>query len=132
MYQYILLLVLWIFCIRANDVYMYRVPTYSEEKAEALQQGSTAMEAVGILDENSTDPWDNTVIWTYGIDFTYLYALPNGVGINLCGEDYVKDNFDILKPKYIVTDIGGEIDVLCSQEKELLAEYGSVHVWKLR
>ena len=42
-------------------------------------------------------------------------------------------NFDQLKAKYIITNAGEEIDLLCKdKKKELKAEYANVHIWKLR
>ena len=76
------------------------------------------------------------VIWLYTDDLFIkwqdLYAFPSGIGINLCMKQYVLDNFDNLKSKYIMTNLGGDVDIKCLQSgKELLAEYGEVHIWKL-
>lgn len=89
-----------------------------------------------MIDEDSDNPWDNTIIWALDADFTHLYAIPNGIGINLCKPDYIQSNFEALQPKYIMTNMdenAGSIDALCAASgKELIAEYGTVHIWKLR
>ena len=42
-------------------------------------------------------------------------------------------DFESLLPKYILTNAGEEIDLLCSKKaKEKMAEYGNVHIWRLR
>lgn len=127
----------WIFVIRATDNFTYQIPVYTEEKGNALQHGKEELEKVEFLNLDDADPWDNTIIWLLGdetmIDFTFLYALPGGTGIELCFKGYVLDNFKDLKPRYILTNIGEEVDLLCMQEgKERIAEYGNVHIWKLR
>lgn len=128
---------IWIFCIRATDIYTYQLPVHSEEMENVLLNGYEKMTNANMVDESTDNPWDNTIIWLYSdvtpTDHTYFYALPEGMGINLCTKNYVLANFTELEPKYILANIGEEVDLLCQQEqKELIAEYGNVHVWKLR
>lgn len=138
--KYLLLLgsFVWLLCIRATEPYTYQIPVYTDEKAEELEKGRDELTRKGdLIDLSSNDPWDNTIIWLYSdesvMDFTYLYALPDGLGIELYFKEDVLRNFDELKPKYIMTNIGEEIDCLCEErEKEKMAEYGNIHIWKLR
>lgn len=128
---------LWIFCIKATDEYTYQIPVYTEEKAMALQKGTDELEEADFIDWESGNPWDNTIIWLLNdetmVDFTYLYAMPAGVGIELCFKEYVLNNFSDLKPRYILTNIGEEIDLICEKKIcEKVAEYGNVHIWRLR
>lgn len=130
-----LALFIWIFCVRTTDEYMYQIPIHTDDKETAIACGRD--ELADSIDVNADDPWDNTIIWLYSdettIDFTYLYAMPEGMGINLCYKSYVLTNFEHLKPRYIITNIGEEVDLLCKErKKELKAEYGNVHIWKLR
>lgn len=56
----------------------YSVPFYSEDvnsEYDSLEDTINLVNDVG---------WNNTVIWGYDEDFTVLYYLPSGVGINLC------------------------------------------------
>lgn len=128
---------IWLFNIRGTYDSMYTLPIYTEEKANVLQTGKNILQENMVLDAESDNAWDNTVIWVYrdvtSMDFTHLYALPAGVGINCCTKEYVSANFDALQARYIITNIGEDIDRLCTEkEKELIAEYGTVHIWKLR
>lgn len=128
---------MWIFIIRGTDEYTYQIPIYTEEKEAALQLGRRELEKGNLIELDNEEPWDNTVIWLLNdespIDFTYLYALPGGIGIELYFKEYVLNNFADLQPKYILTNIGEEVDLLCEQEsKEKIAEYGNVHIWRLR
>lgn len=136
-YLMILSAFIWIFCIRATEPYTYQVPVYTEEKELALSSGMEELSEEGIVEFNTDNPWDNTIIWLVSdettIDFTYLYAIPKGMGINLCFKDFVLNNFSQLNSRYIMVNIGEEVDLRCEQEKkDLIAEYGNVHIWKLR
>lgn len=128
---------IWFFSIRATDQYTYQIPEYTIEKEYAILNGYEELTTANMVKPMADNPWDNTLIWLYSdetaIDFTYLYAVPEGIGINLCLKDYIITNFAELKPKYILTNIGEEIDLLCEQEgKELISNYGNVHIWQLR
>ncbi|MCM1263981.1 MAG: hypothetical protein NC313_14815 [Butyrivibrio sp.] len=134
---YIAVLFIWCFCIRATDTYYYEIPTYTDEKAAVIQSGVSELSGYNMIDEYSDNPWDNTIIWMLSdsqtLDFTCLYAVPDGMGINLCTQEYVQNHFDSLEAKYIMTYNGGGIDSICSTlGKELLAEYSDVHIWRLR
>lgn len=133
--KYILFLsaVIWSFCIRATDTYTYQIPVYTQEKEDILKDGKEDLKQADIVDLYTDNPWDNTVIWEAEIDYTYLYAIPRGIGINLCFTDYVLSEFTNLQSKYIMVNAGGEVDLLCEQsKKELIAEYGNAHLWRLR
>lgn len=80
------------------------------------------------------DYWDNTIIWTLeDTSWRELYAVPAGMGISCCKNNYVLYNWENLQSKYLYTAQGGEVDIFCeSQNATLIAEYASVHVWELR
>lgn len=136
-FSLLFVLFIWLFTMRGAGDAIYTLPTYTEEKEMLLQNGEAQLSETLILDTESENSWDNTVVWVYSditmMDFTQLYALPAGVGINCCAKNYVITNFDALQSKYLITNIGEDVDVLCNDKgKELIAEYGNVHVWKLR
>ena len=63
--------------------------------------------------------FDNVVIWNLYdykdsnvvfMKWQRLYALPEGCGISCCNPDYVMENIDSLKSKYITTLTGGQVD----------------------
>lgn len=129
---------LWLLFIRATDIYTYQIPVFSEEKELALHKGRNELEErSNLIDLDSDNPWDNTIIWLYAdesiVDFTYLYALPDGIGIELYFKDKLISEFEELMPKYILTNSDEEIDLLCKEKaKEKIAAYGNVHIWRLR
>ncbi len=98
-----------------------------------------------------TPNYDNTVIWVvYDIpvksaadnvtdgqnimtDYQILYGLPQGFGISCCYQNYILDNFEELKSKYIVTPAGCEISALCEEyELEVITEGLNAVCYRLR
>ena len=85
--------------------------------------------------------YDNTLIWVFidyddttqvVTDYSELFALPKGMGISCCYPDYVIENFDNLKSKYLITYSGGKVDLLCCEnEKEELARNRKVVLYRL-
>ena len=70
--------------------------------------------------------YDNTVIWVLtddlpeGIVYTgwqYLYSLPGGFGISCCTAEYVMENLESLKSKYLCVVPGGPIEDRCLEMK---------------
>ncbi len=124
----------WCFVIKGEPTCEF-LPVTTVEMLSEIEAGEAMLKERVFIEQNA-DPWENTVIWLYMDDLFIkwqdLYAFPSGIGINLCTKQYVMDNFENLKAKYIMTNIGGDVDLKCLQsEKELLAEYGEVHVWRL-
>ena len=74
--------------------------------------------------EEESPGFENVVIWVFkdtvdGISantvWQLLYALPEGFGVSCCMPEYVAENFDELKSRYLFTAAAGEIDGLCAQ-----------------
>lgn len=68
--------------------------------------------------------YDNVVIWVFsdrlpeGVATTgwqYLYALPAGFGISCCTSDYVLEDFDDLRSRYLCVVPGGPVEERCRQ-----------------
>ena len=82
-----------------------------------------------VFDEKIADAgargYDYTVAWVF-IDYTEdgtvvteyseLFALPKGMGISCCYPDYVMDNFESVKSRYILTDARGNVSKLCENK----------------
>lgn len=89
-----------------------------------------------LLIEQNVDPWDNTIIWDYvNTDSSWqdMYAVPSGMGINLCREVYLLENFENLQSKYLLTSIGSSVDILCEEsQKEILVEFNGNRLYILR
>lgn len=123
----------WIFFMQ---VQYYPCMEKNEGLETQIAAGKAQLEDSLIIVEEG-DCWDNTVIWVFSDDSGYiwwqgLYALPSGIGINLCTREYVLEHWEELQAKYLYTSGGDTIDLLCENRGILLADYGGVHVWELR
>lgn len=64
--------------------------------------------------------YHNTCVWVLTdsgkvTNHKELFALPEGMGISCCTEEYVLKNIDSLKCRYIATIVGGKIEFQCEQ-----------------
>lgn len=67
------------------------------------------------------------------ISWQFLYALPEGFGINCCMPEYILENFDRLKSKYIATLSGGRIDGMCEDAGcREIGRDGELVIYRLR
>ena len=137
----IVLTFVFFFMIKANSPYDYEVPFKNEViEAKTIEWQNVFDENIKIDEDNLS--FDNVVIWNYlevkdgeysPVKWQYLYMLPKGVGISCCDPQYIEDNFDNLKSKYIVTLTGSETDLLCKEkEKELLYADEEMSFYRLR
>lgn len=64
--------------------------------------------------------WDNTAIWLSdgdsGVDYRVYFALPKGMAISCCRQEYILSNWGNLKSKYIAVKAGSSIDELCEND----------------
>lgn len=133
----ILVTILILFTVRiSSDDYNYRIPTYDEGRADAIATLQQQMDGQLVCEETE-HYWDNTVIWLFYdetvVEWQNLFALPSGMGINLCMPDYVLNNLDDLKSKYIAVNVGERIDLLLQQTQATkVAEQDGFVIWQVR
>ena len=118
------------------DRYNYQVPVYDDNRAVDIEEINQQLKDKMICEETE-NYWDNTVIWLFSdetmVAWQNLYALPEGMGINLCLKDYVIYNMDELKAKYIAVNAGERVDLLLEQTNATkLVEQGKFVIWQLR
>ncbi len=112
----------------AQDFY-YDMPYYSENEIDEYQYWETVFDALE-ADNQGSDYYDNTIAWImtdYGSDayyvtpFGYLYAAPEGYGINCCMIDYFLQNYEQMQSKYVFVSAGGNVDSIYTEKgiKEL-------------
>lgn len=79
--------------------------------------------------------YENTVDWVFidyvddaqvVTEYTGLYALPKGMGISCCSPDYILNNFDSLKSRYIFTYDNALVSQKCEEYNYgVVAKYGN-------
>ncbi len=124
----------------AVNPYDYQVPFVEEERQAAVEQWQEILAELPLEEEN-TPCYENVVIWVFqdrvdggavNTDWQLLYGLPAGFGISCCYPDYVTENFDALKSRYLFVAAGGEIDRMCAQAGcEKLGEAGGSVLYRL-
>lgn len=117
----------YFYAYMAVDPMDYQVPFRQEELTTQITQWENIFDEYLKIDRTETVPnYDNAIIWVFNdqktdgsyenVAWQLLYTLPEGFGISCCMPDYVKENFDSLKSRYIATLSGGQIDELCKNE----------------
>jgi len=129
----------FLFVIMAKEPVNYEIPYKTDE----LESKLTALHEE--LEENlelsdSSPSFENTVIWVFSdivegeeiqLAWQMLYLFPDEYGINLCYGDYVLENLDSLKSRYIATLPGGEIDKLLKEKgAKIMAENEAIVIYK--
>lgn len=128
-----LLVLTWIFMIATASTPLVG----NEEELEIVEAGKTQLENVITVQPHEENRWDNTIIWVLHdgeeIWWPGLYAVPAGMGINICTDDYIKAHYGDLQAKYLYTNGVGKICQLCEENgAERIAYYGEHCVYQLR
>lgn len=117
----------------SSDSYTYSIPAESEPPLFShteLKRLQTELSSKMILGD---ERWDNTVIWSISMDFHDLYALPQGFGINLCFDEYIIDNCQRIKSKYIAASRDSRVAELANDMSWIkIADYNNTMIWMIR
>lgn len=114
----------FVYTVKANSPYEYQIPFVTQERCAEVEEWGREFEEHLPLQIRDVPSYDNVVIWTFtdetpeGTTMTawqILYALPEGFGISCCKSDFLTENFDKLQSRYLVTVLGGQLDVMCSE-----------------
>lgn len=112
----LIMVVCYLSLIRFNIPYLTTLPRYNEQLESTLMQINSRLDEEIVIE--SQDRWSNTILWVISDrDGAYpwktLYALPPGMGINICTYQYILENFEDLSAGYIACTAGGDIATLC-------------------
>ena len=129
----------FLFIVMAKEPVNYEIPYKTPELEKQLIALNETLEQNLELSDNSP-AFENTVIWVFSdevegkevqLAWQQLYLFPDEYGINLCYGDYVLENYDTLKSRYVATTPGGKIEKML-QEKgaKLMAENEAIVVYK--
>ena len=93
------------------------MPEKNEIMAAQMEVMAEALDA-SRAEDNSADPWDNTLAYSYGDDVFhgYLYAVPDGMGIEFDKNSYLWDAENPIYSRYVMCGHGTRV------EERLLAE----------
>lgn len=117
------------------DEYNYCFPQYDAVYATQLADLREELDDKIIVDQ-SADTWDNTIVWLFYDETVFpwqqLYAIPEGMGINLCMPGYVRYVECKLKAKYIAVNTGEPMAKQFAESGvEIIAERNGVTIYKL-
>lgn len=108
----------------AVEPYDYQIPYVTEERQVQIETWRQELAKQVQLEREETPSFENVAIWllydntqegTVGDTWQILYALPEGMGISCCYPEYVTENFQSLKSRYIAAIPGGEVARLCEE-----------------
>lgn len=119
------------------------IPLFNEEKLLAINDINNKF-----IEENDAEgKWDNTIDWVcedyfideggnkcyFSTDYSYLYGLTSQMGISVCNSQFIIDNIDNLKSRYIYINRGGAMESLMVENgKELIYSNDAISIYKLR
>ena len=132
----------YLFVMMTLDSTSWDIP-YDPEGAVAaeLQKGEEALFKEIQVKEGGPS-YDNTVIWVFDdvVNEEYvfsrwqmLYALPPGMGIDMCLFDKIESDFSNIQSKYIFTVPNGRTERHLQEiDAKKIAEYGNSVVYQIR
>lgn len=132
----------YLYIYRAVEPYDYQVAYVQEERRACLEEWEEVFSEELALDEKDTPNYENVVIWAQSDSvedapvytaWQLLYALPEGFGISCCTREYVTENMETLKSRYLFAPLGGEIEQGCEEAGyERLYSDGGMALFELR
>lgn len=130
----------YLFIVMANEPVNYEIPYKTAELENKLEVLYKELEE-GMEVSDLVPSFENDIIWLFSdnvngkeiqLAWQMLYALPDDYGISICYADYVKENFENLKCRYIAVIPDGDIEWMLSKaQKEKIAENEQIAVYKL-
>lgn len=137
-------LCVYLYSMKATSEIDYQICFATPERVAKVESWEQIFEEELTLTGEAPN-YENVVIWVFAdnvekengpesvlTDWQILYGLPKGFGISCCYSEYIIENFDSLKSKYLTIPVGGEIQALCEEKGlRLLGADESVCVYEL-
>ena len=131
----------YLFLMRTLDATSWNIPYLDVNVQGELQKGEAVLDEE-IQVKAGGPSYDNTVIWVFDdvvngeyvfTNWQMLYALPEGMGINMCLFDTLATDLSNVQSKYIFVASGGRIDEHCQRiQAKKVVEYGNSIIYQLR
>lgn len=139
-------LCVYLYIMKATNPIDYQICFATPERVTKVEVWEETFKEEFALNEVGVPNYDNVIIWVFSdivsmdgreesvlTDWQVLYSVPAGFGISCCYDEYVLENFDSLKSKYIAIPVGGAVQAKCEAEGlQLLGQDESVCVYALR
>ena len=102
----------------------YGLPIRQQHTVESVEYWKGIADQ-GLIEVSDTTGYENTIIWAFidyvdgnqiVMDFSGLFSMPADAGINCCFPDYLINNFDNLKSRYIMADSRGKVAAFCAEK----------------
>lgn len=132
----------YLYMVMITEKAEQQIPYREEKTVNTLAAWEEVLEQKLVLEKEETPAFDNVIIWTLSdevrggeqmMKWQELYAVPAGFGISCCQGDYVAENLENLKSRYLAVPRGGNLDNLCGASGyERLGESDEVIIYKLR
>ncbi len=112
----------YLFLATSTDPYEHSIPFKNEELVEQGTYWEEIFEKECVLDTENVPSFDNVMIWIFNdkvgdsyelTPYQMLYQLPEGYGISCCYAEYVTENIDELRSRFLAVAVEGEVDLLC-------------------
>ncbi|MCI9132676.1 MAG: hypothetical protein HFI31_00600 [Lachnospiraceae bacterium] len=131
----------YLFLMRTLDATSWNIPYLDVNVQGELQKGEAVLDEE-IQVTTGGPSYDNTVIWVFDdvvngeyvfTNWQMLYALPEGMGINMCLFDTLATDLSNVQSKYVFVAAGGRIDEHCQRiQAKKVVEYGNSIIYQLR
>jgi hypothetical protein len=131
-----------LFWVQAADPYEYQIPYKTQAAIEQQAYWQTQLGENLTLTTENVPNYDNSVIWTFDgqteeglkhFPWQIYYTLPEDFGISCCYRDYVRENLDSLRSRYLGVVADSELDQLCINAGYIeIGRCGDAVVYRLR
>ncbi len=113
-----------------KESFFYHIPSDNEGISNQYVRVQNELTEIIPIEKNT---WDNTIIFSRTLNHQDLFAMPAGVGLNCCLDDYIKENINDLTSKYIAVKSNSELNVFLEENKVTqIYKYNDTVIYKFR
>lgn len=119
------IILLYLFTTQAKYRDDYVIPYVTPARENQISYWEGVLEEGMELTKSNTPNYENVMIWVLQdviqekeqmMKWQYLYAVPSGFGFSCCHGDYVANNLQVLRSRYLAAPAGGRIDSMCQAQ----------------
>lgn len=104
---------------------------YDKAYAVQINEYSAMFEEVMLINKQTEEKWNNTIIYDMEVPFNWLYCIPDGMGIQFVTKGYLEDSETELKSKYIMLtpDTVNEYPAIKEGNYKLIIDTDDLEIW---